>query len=266
MQEDPERWLRHGPMTEPGSQAGLFDGLPTEIGALCRIVQGVLIHTDWISAYGLPEPLPAPSRETLPLSRRLRRIAEADPRPLSVQRSAGNRSPGTCRDFALMLCGILRQQGVPARVRCGFAAYFYPDCWEDHWICERWSPSDRRWRMTDPQIDDTLARRLDIRFDAGDIPPGMFLSACDVWRRCRAGAIDPAICGHGAERGLWFLRVNVLRDHLALTRSVVSTWDLWRIATDPQKTLTDAELEMTDRIALQPAASVATEPAPPWLA
>ena len=48
--ESPERWARHGPMSEPGGGSLNFDGLPADVSVLCRIVQGVLIHSDWIAA------------------------------------------------------------------------------------------------------------------------------------------------------------------------------------------------------------------------
>nr|WP_246715041.1 hypothetical protein [Rhizobium sp. BK196] len=34
-----------------------------------------------------------------------------------------------------MLCAFLRNKGIPARVRCGFASYFSAE-WEHHWLCE----------------------------------------------------------------------------------------------------------------------------------
>jgi hypothetical protein len=33
-----------GPFTDPAGQAHLFDGLPSEIGELCRVVQNNLLH------------------------------------------------------------------------------------------------------------------------------------------------------------------------------------------------------------------------------
>src|SRR5262245_24133921 len=107
--DDPRRWLRQTPMTDPGHEAAMLDGLPVDIGGLCRIVQGVLIHLAWIGAYGVSsDDLTSTSRETLPLSSRLRRLAETDAQARLVQRPPKARLPGTCRDFALMLCGMLR--------------------------------------------------------------------------------------------------------------------------------------------------------------
>lgn len=42
-----------GPMTNPGEHTNLFDGLPTNIPALCQVVQGLLLHIFWAERYGI---------------------------------------------------------------------------------------------------------------------------------------------------------------------------------------------------------------------
>ena len=266
MMEDLQRWRRHSPMTDPGSEAIQLDGLSTDIGALCRTIQGVLIHSDWMPAYGLPEPTDPSCRETLPLSRRLQLIAESVPQPLAIRRSPSGRSIGTCRDFALMLCGMLRHHGIPARIRCGFAAYFAKDRWEDHWICEYWLSAEGRWCRVDPQLDEVLWKRLDIGFDTTDVPPDMFLTAGDAWRQCRMKQRDPRAFGHGAAQGLWFVRVNVVRDHYTLNDSEVSAWDSWRRAVGQHEVVTESDQEATDIIAAHPENPDTVVVAPSWLA
>jgi hypothetical protein len=266
LSDEPQRWMQQTPMSDPAQQAFLLENLPADVGELCRIVQGVLIHLEWIAAYGLSATdLARPSRETLSLSDRLRGVANAGPQPLAQPRQPKARSPGTCRDFALMLCGLLRHQGVPARVRCGFAAYFRAGPWEDHWICEYWLQGERRWRRVDAQLDDVLTKHLGIDFDPTDLPPDMFLCAGDAWLRCRAGQADAADFGHGTTRGMWFIRVNVMRDHLVLNSSEVSAWDTWRDAGAGHHLLSDDEHRMADAIAAEPAQATKMI-APPWIA
>lgn len=260
------RWRSHGPMSDPGRGSLHFAGLPAEVGALCRIVQGVLIHSDWIAAYGAAEAqFRTVSRETLPLAARLAQIAEVDSRPLAQERVVDRRTVGTCRDYALMLCGMLRAQGVPARVRCGFAAYFRRE-WEDHWICEYWKVSEARWIAVDAQLDPVIAPRLKIRVDPIDLPADMFIAAGEAWRRCRAGSADPTAFGHGeTSSGLWFVRVNVMRDHHSLNGRETSDWDTWRQATAAHRVLSDAECVRTDAIAACPEAPTDGVLTPPWL-
>ena len=49
---------------------------------------------------------------------------------------------------------MLRHRRIPARLRCGFAAYFDRGRWEDHWICEYWRPAEGRWCRVDAQLDE----------------------------------------------------------------------------------------------------------------
>ena len=258
------RWFAQTPMSDP-RPSPMLDRLPTTVGDLLRATQGVLIHLEWTSAYGLAvEDLPRASRQTLSLSDRLRMLSDADPRPLVTPRSPKARSPGTCRDYALMLCGLLRYRGIEARVRCGFAAYFRKP-WEDHWICEYRLPGESRWRRADAQLDDVLVADLGITFDPTDLPQETFITADEAWRRCRAGNVDPASFGHGTACGLWFMRVNVVRDHLVLNGAEVSAWDSWRDASAAHQSLSDDELKVTDDLAADPAQ--ATRPiSPPWIA
>ena len=259
-----ERWRSHNPMSDPGTGLLGFVGLPADVGALCRIVQGVLIHSDWIAAYGASEAeFRTVSRETLPLAARLRQIGEADSRALALERATDKRAVGTCRAYALMLCGMLRQQGVPARVRCGFASYFKKP-WEDHWICEYWR--DGHWHQADAQLDKIIAPRLGIAFNLADLPANMFITAGEAWRRCRSGEADPAIFGHGeAAAGLWFVRVNVVRDHHSMNNRETSDWDTWRQATAAHRVLSEAECVQADGLAAHPEAPIVAALVPPWL-
>jgi len=262
--EELQRWCRHSQMSKPGSGPLGFDGLPADVAALCRIVQGVLIHSDWIAAYGVSEAeFRTVSRETLPLAARLKQIGDAGAGVLTAERATDKRAVGTCRDYALMLCGMLRQQGMAARVRCGFAAYFKKP-WEDHWICEYWR--DGCWRRADAQLDTVIAPRLGIAFDLADLPADMFITAGEAWRRCRSGEADPATFGHGeAASGLWFVRVNVIRDHHSLNDRETSDWDTWRQATAAHRVLSEAECVQADEIAARPEAPIETALTPPWL-
>src|SRR5262249_15627726 len=104
-----------GPFTDPGRYAHLFDGLPAEVPALCRVVQGLVIHCLWAKAYGVEvTDERRPELEVRPVSGKLEHLTARDPRPLDVTRDAGARMLGSCRDFSVMLCGMLRHHGIPA--------------------------------------------------------------------------------------------------------------------------------------------------------
>jgi Transglutaminase-like superfamily len=132
--ESIERWTSQSAMSDIGRHGAAVAELPSGAGALSAVVQGVVIHTDWLSAYGVDESqFDRVSRETLPVAERLSLVLGRDAPALRIGRSPAQRTVGTCRDFALMLCAFLRSKGIAARLRCGFADYL-GDGWEDHWV------------------------------------------------------------------------------------------------------------------------------------
>jgi hypothetical protein len=243
------RWTATVEMTDLEAFAALVDACPADVAALACMVQSVLVHLDWLPAYGLNESdYPRISRETLPVAHRLRNVFALAADPLGAPRPPAKRSPVTCRDFALMLGSFLRRKNIPARLRCGFARYFGDD-WEDHWVCEYWDVEGQAWRLIDAQIDEVLKARLRIDFDPTNVPRDSFLTAGRAWLECRAGIFDFRDFGQGPTRGQWFTHVNVVRDSLALNDIVTSPWDRWRTAPGAQRRLNDDEIAATDALA-----------------
>lgn len=246
------RWLQQSPMTEPGLVAAEFKDLPSDVASLNRMTQGLLVHSEWLSAYGLdPADFHSISRTTLPVSERLGALVYSDGRRLTEPRTPRHRSVGTCRDFALTLCSLLRATGTPARLRCGFAAYF-GDGWEDHWICEYWDGQKQEWRLSDPQLDEITRNICTVKFDPSDMPRDVFLTAGEAWLRCRAERDSADRFGHGDVKGLWFMQVNVVRDAYAVNDRETSAWDRWREAAPELRNVVPEELSQLDYLARHP--------------
>src|SRR5258705_9888319 len=114
-----EYYQGHGPMTAPGTHAAEFDQLPTDLAALCEVVQGVLIHRD-IAPFLYNLNLSKEQRDDAnirPLAQMLTRIHALDPSPLTDARKPDRRLKGVCWHFSQMLAGMLQTQGIPARSR-----------------------------------------------------------------------------------------------------------------------------------------------------
>jgi Transglutaminase-like superfamily len=228
-------YASHSPMTEPGGESALLEPLPNDAAALSRVIHGLAIY-DVVARdfYGFEVPQYRLSEIHLrPIVKRLARIVELDDRPLDIARDPERRVLGRCNSFALLLVTMLRAKGVPARSRCGFAAYFNRPNFEDHWVCEYWDAAERRWRLADPQIDDVWRRRLDIRFDVLDLPRTQFLTSADAWGRCRSGEAEERFgISFAGLRGLWFVAGSLVRDIAALNKMEMLPWDVW--GTQPQ--------------------------------
>jgi Transglutaminase-like superfamily len=241
--------------TSPRDHAGLFDGLPGDIGGLCGVVQGLVVHAYWANRYGLaPDDARREEVGLRTVARQLARIVELDPRPLTEARPVDRRIVGMCRDFTVLLTAMLRHQGVPARARCGFGRYFEPGLYEDHWACEYWNAGEGRWVLVDAQLDALQREVLGITFDPLDVPRDAFIVAGEAWRRYRAGEVDPDAFGIAELKGLWFVRGDLVRDVAALNRLETLSWDSWGIIEAGDDDLTADDIAFLDRVAALAAA------------
>lgn len=239
-------------ISDSGKHSGLFDGLPSELPALCEVVQGLVVHPAWAAQYGLtPEQVREDELQLRFVAPMLERIIELDDRPLTAARPPETRLVGNCRDHTMLLCSMLRHRGVPARARCGFGAYFLPGRFEDHWVCEYWDAAEQRWRLVDGQLDAYQRKALRIEFDTCDVPRDGFIVAGMAWEMCRRGEADPESFGLSGlgEHGLWWVRDNLVRDVAAQNKMELLPWDAWGLARGPEYVNLERDTEMLDRAA-----------------
>ena len=245
-----EYYAAPGLMTDPREHAPLFDDLPRDVAALCKVVQGVMIHIFWAERYGIKLSDERKNEVQIrSVARKLAHILELDPRPLSDARSLDKKLVGNCRDFSVMLTALLQHQGVPARARCGFGRYFMPGKYEDHWVCEYWHATENRWRFVDGQLDEFQQQALRIRFSPLDVPRTMFITGGKAWQMCRAGQANPDRFGIFDMHGLWFVRGDFVRDVAALNKMELLPWDGWGIIETKDNDLSAADLAFLDRVA-----------------
>lgn len=218
-----------GAMTDLSAlPADVFEGLPSDPLALSRTVQGLLVHEFWAPAYGFDVPVSRlDSFHTRSAKEMSEHILDLNAAPLAVERPVDQRMVGNCRYFSTLSCALLRRAGIPARARCGFADYFEPGRYVDHWVTEYWDDTERRWVRTDTQLDAVQRAAITPAFDTEDQPPGPFLPGGEAWQRCRRGDADPGTFGILDMWGLWFVQANVVRDLGALNKVELLPWDVW---------------------------------------
>ncbi len=239
-------------MSSGGDHAARLASLPDDIGTLARVVQGLTLHEYAASAYGVTVAGERRSESHIRgLEPMLNRLSGERAGPLTEARPPEKRLVGVCRHFALLLVGILRGKGIPARARCGFGSYFNPPYFEDHWVCEYWNAAQARWIRVDAQLDDVFAKMLMLDFDPLDVPHDRFVIAGDAWAQCRAGEADAATFGIfvGEQRGLWFIAGDLVRDLAALNKMEMLAWDCWGAMPRPGETLQQDQLAFFDRLA-----------------
>ena len=223
-------FARQGRMSDPEAQVSLFQSLPNSIAELVKLVQNVTIHVFWAERYGYQIPAERMSELQLrSIVRRLERTMQLDSQPLHLERPVDKKLIGNCRDHSLLLTAFLRHQGIPARARCGFATYFLPNHFEDHWVTEYWNHASARWVLVDAQLDTLQAETLKIGFDPLDVPRDQFIVGGQAWQWCRSGQQDPALFGIFDMNGLGFVRGNLVRDLAALNKMELLPWDCWGV-------------------------------------
>ncbi|MCX5561586.1 transglutaminase-like domain-containing protein [Streptomyces sp. NBC_00038] len=224
--------------------------LPRDPGRLAHLVRELIIHRleGWRFGHVIPDERLHVDAEARYVTELLRILRERRDAPLTRPRAPGERFVGTCRDFSLLLCSLLRATGTPARIRGGFATYFIEGFHEDHWITEYTTP-DGSWRLVDAQV---LHESYDVPFDPLDVPRDRFLMAGEAWRACRTGELDFKTFGFsGAPElsGMWFLRARVLQDLAALHGVEPLPWDGWGPEILDDASLTEDDLALIDAVA-----------------
>ncbi|HTF07012.1 MAG TPA: transglutaminase-like domain-containing protein [Asanoa sp.] len=239
-------FARQTAFSDPGSYAPLFDKLPTDPRELTALVRNVITH--------FRDPnvtLPAERAQDINhrwIDRLLATDQDRHDAPLETPRPAAARVGGCCRDFSLLAVSALRHQGVPARVRIGFADYFFVPGWHhDHVVADYWNGT--RWVLVDPQIGPG-----DWPFDPDDMPRPNgtgtpFATAAAVWTAYRRGEIDAETYGVDPSmpyRGAPFVRGYVIGEVAARQGDELLLWDIWGDITD---TFDEAGAVLVDEIA-----------------
>jgi hypothetical protein len=216
----------HSSYSDPGEWAELLDRAPTESAELGAVARNVIAHYR-----AQQDELPESTREEIHL-RWLERMLAADqarnPPSLETERPVAARLQGCCRDHTLLCVGVLRQHGIPARSRVGFASYFRPGWNHDHVVVEAWQGD--RWVRFDSELEPG-----DFPFDTLDIPTGAgapFATAAEAWRDHRARRVDVDTYGVDVGSpiaGAWFVRTYVVMELAHRLKDELLLWDGWGV-------------------------------------
>ena len=241
------RYARHSPLSDPGPYAARLGTLPEAMDALHRAVNGVFIHV-WKVRKFSPETLERRPHAVFVRSVRglLAHALALKPAPLDHERPENERAVIDCRSFAFLLCAVLRERGVPARVRCGFAGYLEPTHLQDHWVCEFWN--GLRWVTEDPDV---------IRHD---LSADDFVTGARAWAKVRAGERAADSFGYApaaSSRGLFAVRLNLLHDIAALCGAECVSGDVWGFAATGKPEFPADDLAVMDEAARLAAADAA---------
>ncbi|MEE4194549.1 MAG: excinuclease ABC subunit UvrA [Anaerolineae bacterium] len=244
----------HSPFTDPGDYASLYHDLPDTPAEIMSVVQNILIHRQTVDHYHVA--LSSDQRQEQHLrtaAQRLERITQVSDLPLTSRWEPRDRQVGVCRDFALMYVSMLREKGIPARMRVGFAEYLHPGPYKiDHWITEYWDDEQQYWVLADPQFDDLLMELFQVHCNPADlVRDADFYIAGSAWQQVRTGKISSANFRYsGHWKGLPCIRGNLLHDFQAMNRLELGVFDYWDdLSRKKESNLTVDDRKLLDEIA-----------------
>ncbi len=224
-----EYYAASGPMTH----------LPADVPVVANdvsFVQNLFVHMFWAPQYGASKV--ADERQTRAAAAMLDAVQKIDERPLTAAREPAQRAGVVCRHFSTLGVALRQRARVPARARCGFATYFEPGKYIDHWIVEEHDGT--RWVQRDFQLDDLQRNAINAQFDPDDLPPGAFLTGGEAWQLIRKGDADPELFGILEYWGRWFVYANLVRDLAALNKVEMLPWDAWGSMPGPDGAIDNA--------------------------
>jgi len=179
-------YRQYSSFTNPGEYEKMYSNLPDSISVICKLIKSQLIHPvadlplyrDQIPKERSYEDLKYPTVQTI-----LAGLKSYNPKGLVFDRKPSERLVVSCRYHAILLASILKHQGIPVRVRYGFASYIYPGHHIYHVICEAWNNNEKKWILVDPD------RQL------VDVSSEQFEFAGDVWIKYQQEKLDPNTYG-----------------------------------------------------------------------
>ncbi len=261
---DPQEWVAHSPYSDPGPHAAVLRGLGTAPADVHAAAAGLIAH--YRAETATLDPARLPTIDLRWLDRILEVGLEVSSAPLPGRPHA-DRIAGCCRDHTLLGVGLLREHGVPARSRIGFARYFFPGDGVDHVVVERWD--GERWVRSDPELDAAFgaAPPAGDPFDPFDMPTGLdspFPTAAELWAAHRRDGLDLTrygVAGVPELAGRDFVRGYVLLEVAHRRRDELLLWDVWGAELDGT-TSDDADVladEVADLLLRADAGDVAAE-------
>lgn len=258
--QSPETDVQHTCWSDPGAHRSRLSELPGSPAEIADSLEEFTIHHAVARQIGFEIPAVAERDRSLRYaSLLLGELVRRDSRHLSQHRAIADYLYVTCRDFALLAVSALRERGVPARLRAGFASYFNRGYWEDHYVCEHRSRGD--WAILDAQLGPRARAGFRITFDIADAPASAWRSGASMWRAVRSGEVDPQVCGLSTAgiAGDWWIAASVLRDAAALAGTECLPWDDW----GPSGSFRSARRVTPEQARDIDAIAEALDPAPP---
>lgn len=239
----------HTPFSNPGRDTARLAQVSADLEGLSAVSRNLVVH---YLSYGrnITEETAADINSRWVTDILAKDRSRHRRKPYAAPRKANEAVRGCCRDHCLLAVSILRSNGVPARIRYGYADYLVRGFSVDHTIVEVWNEDERRWIRFDPEVP-APTKVLAEPFDQMAGPHAPFKTAAEVWQGWRGRTLNPNDYGvrpGGPERGPWMIQTAVIRDAAFRAQAEPLLWDTWGAMSEADGP-TDEQIALADRVA-----------------
>lgn len=243
-QELLDRYSMQTPFSDPGEYAYLYNDLPISIDKICDLIKKQLIHPFEARQMKdlLPEGRYIEDGDFPTIYEVLAELQVRDSNGLTSYRKPENRMIIACYHHGLLFASILRERGIPVRLRAGFARYFEKQAKVrfGHVICEVWDVNKKQWIWVDP--DRNYVNVSDSQFE---LP-------ADAWQNFRKNKLPDVTYTSSLTEGTQALLHILLLDHAFTLSNERSYWHTPDFLFTDDFSLSDldaSQIEVFDQIA-----------------
>jgi len=219
-------------MTHPGHHQHWFNELPNDPASLCEITRGVVKHFLDVEPFNRIPPITRLFELDLRyVDKMIEQLLKLNQQQL---KDINTKIMGSCRDFSLLVCAMLRHKKIPARLRFGFSTFHIPGFHHDQVLVEYWDATQNKWCLADPRINQEFIKKykLDHGTHSHDIPRDVFMTGGQAWQLCRSKEKNANQFGTGLKNrftGWTYIRNKLIQDLAALNKMELLSWDCWGI-------------------------------------
>ena len=189
-----DKHLEFSHYTDPGDFVYLYDQLPESLNEICDLIKKQLVHPFDIKKFGdtIPEDRVYEDRSIPTVAQMLEELIKRDKNGFVSTRQPKDRLVVACVHHSMLLASILRQRGIPVRIRAGYAKYIGDDknIRVSHVICEVCDTERNTWLLVDPDRQKIDFQRKEFKF------------AFETWARLRNGNIIKQYYSE-SQTGIW---------------------------------------------------------------
>jgi hypothetical protein len=160
----------------------LYEDLPESINNLCDLIKKQLIHPFDLDKFGdsIPDDRKYEDMNYPTVQEMLKELINRNNEGLVATRKPGERLVVACVHHNMLLASILRQRGIPVRIRAGYANYILKErkVKVSHVVCEVWNAEKNSWILVDPDRNRV------------DFPGDEFEFAHEAWNYLTSNRID----------------------------------------------------------------------------